>query len=268
MALFGGKRRGALDGKTIIVTGCASGIGAQTATLLRERGAKILGIDRNKTENADQFFQADLSDPDSIDAVVAKLPNNIDGLANIAGLPPTAPPDVVIKVNLLGLQRLTLGLIPKLATGASIANLASLAGFGWAQSLDQNKAAAELTFDSLDEFIQAQGIDQQTGRSYFFSKEALIVWTIKNRWTWRDRGIRMNCVSPGPVDTPILKDFLETLGERAEEDMKIMDRPGVPGDVAPVVAFLMSDDSAWFRGANLTVDGGMSSHILQEANGL
>jgi hypothetical protein len=42
-----------------------------------------------------------------------------------------------------------------------------------------------------------------------------------NRWTWRSRDIRMNCVSPGPVSTPILPDFLETLGERAEEGMKI-----------------------------------------------
>ena len=130
------------------------------------------------------------------------------------------------------------------------------------------KAASALTFDTVDKFIADHGISEQTGRSYFFSKEALIVWTLKNRWSWRDRGIRMNCVSPGPVETPILKDFIETLGERAEEDMKIMDRPGRPSDIAPVIAFLMSDESAWFRGANLTVDGGMSSHILQEAHGL
>ncbi len=74
----------------------------------------------------------------------------------------------------------------------------------------------------------------------------------------------MNCVSPGPVDTPILRDFIETLGARAEEDMKVMDRPGTPQDVAPVVSFLLSDQAAWFRGANLTLDGGMSSHLLSK----
>jgi NAD(P)-dependent dehydrogenase (short-subunit alcohol dehydrogenase family) len=48
----------------------------------------------------------------------------------------------------------------------------------------------------------------------------------------------MNCVSPGPVETPILPDFLESLGERAEEDMRVMDRPGQPSDVALVIAFV------------------------------
>ena len=66
----------------------------------------------------------------------------------------------------------------------------------------------------------------------------------------------MNVVSPGPVDTPILKDFIATLEARAEEDMNTMDRPGKPGDIAPVVAFLLSDGSAWLRGTNVPVDGG------------
>ena len=106
------------------------------------------------------------------------------------------------------------------------------------------------------------------GRSYFFSKEALVAWTMRHRWTWRDRGIRMNAVSPGPVDTPILKDFIETLGARAEEDMRVMDRPGTAADIAPVVAFLLSDLSGWIRGTNIPVDGGMSSHLLCNLHGL
>jgi len=75
-------------------------------------------------------------------------------------------------------------------------------------------------------------------------------------------------VSPGPVVTPILQDFLETLGERAAQDAKIMDRPGTPEDIAPVVVFLLSDGSAWIRGTNIPVDGGMSSHIACESTGL
>jgi NAD(P)-dependent dehydrogenase (short-subunit alcohol dehydrogenase family) len=77
----------------------------------------------------------------------------------------------------------------------------------------------------------------------------------------------MNCVSPGPVETPILPDFLETLGERAEEDMKIMDRPGQPQDIAPVITFMCSDGSAWIRGANIPVDGGMYQHVLCNMHG-
>jgi NAD(P)-dependent dehydrogenase (short-subunit alcohol dehydrogenase family) len=126
-------------------------------------------------------------------------------------------------------------------------------------------ASEQLDFAGVPAFCKAHGI--VGARSYFFSKEALIVWTMKNRWTWRARGIRMNAVSPGPVETPILKDFLETLGARAEEDMRTMDRPGRPDDIAPAVAFLLSDGSAWIRGTNIAVDGGMYSNVLCQQHG-
>lgn len=258
------------DGKTIIVTGVASGIGAETCRLLQAEGARVIGVDRNETDAADEFFQADLGDPASIDTLVAALPDGADGLANIAGVPPTVDATTVMKVNLYGLQRLTNGLVSKLADGASIANLASLAGFGWPNAVDQVKAALALSLESdVAGFCADQGlVDAEGGRSYFLSKEALIVWTMQNRWTWRDRGITMNCVSPGPVDTPILGDFLATLGERAAEDRKVMDRPGTPQDIAPVVSFALSSGAKWFRGANLTSDGGMSGHILSKIHAL
>lgn len=258
------------EGKTYIVTGAASGIGAQTTRVLKGQGATVIGVDRNEASGVDAFFQADLSDATSIDALVQKLPQDANGLANIAGVPPTAPAGAVLKVNLYGLQRLTLKLVPKLADGASIVNLASLAGFGWPNAVDQCKSALALTLnDDVDQFVAEQGLEgAEGGRSYFLSKEALVIWTMQNRWTWRDRGITMNCVSPGPVETPILGDFIETLGERAEEDMKVMDRPGTPQDVAPVVSFALSTHAKWFRGANLTVDGGMSSHILSNIHAL
>jgi len=90
---------------------------------------------------------------------------------------------------------------------------------------------------------------------------------MQTRWSWRSRGIRANAVSPGPVVTPILEDFLKTLGARAEEDMRVMDRPGQPADIAPVVAFLLCDDSQWIRGANVPCDGGMHAHVLLQMAG-
>ena len=256
-----------LKGKTIIVTGAASGIGAATAALAQAHGASVIAIDINApAKPVGRFIQADLSDQGSIDRLVAALPSGIDGLANIAGLPPTQPAPAVVRVNLVGLKYLTQQLIPKLADGASIVNLASLAGLGWAEAKDSIAASANLTFEEVPAFCKGHAIEG--ARSYFFSKEALIVWTLQNRWTWRARGIRMNAVSPGPVDTPILKDFLETLGARAEEDMRTMDRPGTPADIAPVVTFLLSDGSAWIRGTNIPVDGGMFSNVLCQIHGL
>jgi NAD(P)-dependent dehydrogenase (short-subunit alcohol dehydrogenase family) len=258
-----------LQGKTLIVTGCASGIGLETAKLIKQLGGNVIGVDRSMTtEHVDELYRGDLSDPATIQALVKALPRGAHGLANIAGLPPTAPAERVLKVNLVGLKAFTLALIPKLADGASIVNLASLAGFGWPQQVAAIRASEQLDFDGVAEFVRTHDAGDAGGRSYFFSKEALVAWTLQNRWTWRERGIRMNAVSPGPVETPILKDFIETLGARAEEDMRVMDRPGRPADIAPVVAFLLSPQSGWIRGANIPVDGGMSSHLLCGQHGL
>lgn len=249
-----------LTGKTIIVTGAASGIGAATARLVQAWGGRVIAVDRHEpAEPAEIFFRADLSDRAAIDALVAALPDGADGLANIAGVPPTRPPAEVLRVNLVGLKHLTVQLVPKLADGAAIVNLASLAGLDWAESLPAIRDSEDLGFDGVEAFCEQHGIEG--ARSYVFSKEALIAWTHRNRWTWRDRGIRMNAVSPGPVDTPILPDFLASLGDRARAEMAVMDRPGRPEDVAPLVGFLLSDASAWIRGANLPVDGGMHAYV-------
>ncbi len=255
-----------LQGKTIVVTGAASGIGAATAALAHSQGANVIAVDIvQPAHGVGRFIEADLSDAVSIDRLIGQLPQGLAGLANIAGLPPTRPAAQVIKVNLVGLKALTTRLVSKLADGASIVNLASLAGFAWADAKEAIRASEELQFSDVEAFCRAYGIEG--ARSYFFSKEALIAWTMQNRWTWRDRGIRMNAVSPGPVETPILKDFLQTLGQRAEDDMRTMDRPGTPQDIAPVVCFLLSGASAWIRGTNIPTDGGMCSNLLMQANG-
>ena len=261
--------RDLVKGKRILVTGSSSGIGWETARVLSKQGAEVLGVDLNKNfDHVEEFYRADLSDEATIDALVDVLPDGIDGLVNNAGLPPTKDAGLLLKVNLIGLKHLTFRLIPKLNNGASIVNVASLAGTRWPDAVDAIKASDTLGFQNVDDFIERWKVSSEGGRSYFFSKEALIVWTMQNRWTWRDRGIRMNSVSPGPVETPILGDFLQTLGARAAEDRKIMDRPGRPEDIAPVIMFLLSDVSAWIRGTNIPADGGMSSNILCGMHGL
>ena len=78
-----------LAGKTLIVTGCASGIGLETAGLIKDLGGDVIGVDREMTtEHVDELYRADLSDKRMIQALVKALPEGADGIANMAGLSP------------------------------------------------------------------------------------------------------------------------------------------------------------------------------------
>ena len=257
-----------LTGKRIVVTGAASGIGRESTRVLRERGATVIGIDRHKPAygTVDEYVAVDLMDPPAVDAAVASIDGEVHALCNIAGVPPTAPVATVVTVNFIALRYLTEQMVDKLSSGASIVNMASLAGVGWPENLDKVKRfIADANFENAGVFCRELGINND--RSYHFSKELVRVWTMQNWDFWRQRGVRVNSISPGPVETPILKDFLETMGERAEEDMGVMGRAGTAEEVAPVVAFLCSDDSTWVNGANIAVDGGMSAHVMRNVHG-
>ncbi len=257
-----------LTGRRVVVTGVASGIGLATARYLKDRGATIVGVDIKPSNLADEHFEVDLSDPAQIDGLVERIAPGAHGLCNVAGVPPSGPPASVLALNAKGLERLTVALAPRLADDASIVNIASSAGSGWAKRVDALRAFDEIPFETgaLERFAAEHGLLEE-GASYFFSKEFVITWTMRNRWRWRDRGIRVNSVSPGPIDTPALADFIDTLG-RAKRIMELMDRPGRPDEIAPVVAFLLSDESGWVRGSNIAVDGGMTSHLALELHGL
>ncbi|EKN46778.1 MULTISPECIES: coniferyl-alcohol dehydrogenase [Pseudomonas syringae group] len=250
-----------LNNKTLIVTGVSSGIGAEVARLARFQGARVIGVDRHEPQlTLDSFFQADLGDPASIDALIEKLPAQVDALCNIAGVPGTAPAEVVAKVNYLGLRHLTQGLLPRIAPGGSIVNVASVLGAQWPDRLELHKAMARTeTYAEGQAWLAANPVAQETCYQYF--KEALIVWTFQQSQAWfRDQSVRINCVAPGPVFTPILGDFVTMLGEeRIARDGARMKRPAQADEVAEVIAFLCSDASRWINGVNLPVDGGLAA---------
>ncbi len=258
-----------LQGKTIVVTGAASGIGAETAQLLKSYSANIIALDLNEPkESYDAFHKIDLSDKANILKVVSQLPSGIDALCNIAGVPPTVAPIPLLKVNVLGLLSFTNALAPKLNDNASIVNIASLAGMGWHNHVKEAKAILKLEdFDGLEAFCQEHNID--TENCYEFSKEAIIIWTMQ-QWNTFGRGIRVNAVSPSATQTPILQDFMDTVAQRVKartEGMKDRPMPGKPEDIAPIIAFLCSDESRWLNGINIPADGGlfaaMNCHMLE-----
>ncbi|NRF67747.1 coniferyl-alcohol dehydrogenase [Aquincola sp. S2] len=253
-----------LQGKTIVITGVSSGIGAETARLLRFQGARVIGVDRNEPMlTLDGFVKADLSEQAAIDAAVRQLPERIDALCNIAGVPGTANADSVARVNYLGLRHLCQKLLERMPAGGSIVNIASILGAEWPQRVDTHKALAETPhFEAGLAWLAKHPVPQDTCYQYF--KEALIVWSVTQSQRWfLERGVRMNCVAPGPVFTPILGDFVTMLGAgRVERDAHRMKRPALADEVAPVIAFLCSDAARWVSGVNLPVDGGLASTYL------
>jgi NAD(P)-dependent dehydrogenase (short-subunit alcohol dehydrogenase family) len=252
------------QGKTIVITGVSSGIGAETAKLLRLSGARVIGVDRNEPMlTLDGFVKADLSEQPTIDAAVKQLPAQIDALCNIAGVPGTASVDLVARVNYLGLRHLCQRLLDRLPAGGSIVNIASILGAEWPQRVDIHKALAETPgFEAGLAWLARHPVPHETCYQYF--KEALIVWNAVQSQEWfMGKGVRMNCVAPGPVFTPILGDFVAMLGqERVQADAHRMLRPGFADEIAPVVAWLCSDAPRWISGANIPVDGGLASTYI------
>jgi NAD(P)-dependent dehydrogenase (short-subunit alcohol dehydrogenase family) len=117
--------------RRVIVTGCSSGIGRATAELVNDLGAEVIGLDVKPLPGAEYaIIEADLSEPESIDAAIEKVDGPVDGLFNCAGLSGRFPALDVVKVNFLGLRHLTEALVPRMPAGATIVNVASLGGLG------------------------------------------------------------------------------------------------------------------------------------------
>ena len=112
--------------------------------------------------------------------------------------------------------------------------------------------------------------DVRDEEGYPLSKELLLLWTMRaaHQTLFKRRGIRVNAVSPGPVETPILKQFRAVLGDaRVDSDITRVGRAGTSADIAPAVLFLCSDGARWINGANLAVDGGLEASINAEVLG-
>jgi NAD(P)-dependent dehydrogenase (short-subunit alcohol dehydrogenase family) len=99
---------------------------------------------------------------------------------------------------------------------------------------------------------------------YPVSKELLILWSMRaaHQSRFKGRGIRINAVSPGPVETPILQQFREVLGDaRVDSDINRCGRAGTSEEIAPIILFLCSDAARWINGANIPVDGGLEASV-------
>lgn len=245
---------------TYAVTGVASGIGAELARILKERGDRVIGFDIRETSlNVDRFIPLDLDDADSIAAAAAQLDEPLDGLCNNAGLPPRAGlEETILQVNFLGTRAFTQAMLPHLRGNASIVNMASRAGHGWRDGVEQVKRLGRLTRrDQLQRFVATEKLDAT--RCYNLTKEAVILWTVAETEAMAKRGLRINSLSPGGIATGILGDFQKAFGDRMARNVERAGRPGKPEEIAEVAAFLLSPASNWIKGTDIAIDGGMGA---------
>ena len=252
----------AFAGRRYVVTGAASGIGHAVAEKLLSAGASVYSLDRNQpTAAVTRHITVDLADVASIDKAITELDGEFDALLNIAGVPGTVPGDVVMRVNAFAVRHLTESLLGQLVPGGSVVIVSSTAGFQWADRLDVIKEL--LATDSFEDAVAWWAANPQAGNAYKFSKEVSTVYTMTMGLALQDMGLRINAVLPGPVETPILADFEESMGKDTIDGLKeLLGRHATPHDIAEAVLFLASDDASWINGHPLVVDGGVSGSVL------
>lgn len=245
---------------TYAVTGVASGIGAELARILTARGHRVIGFDIRETrENIDRFIPLDLNDGASIATAAAQVEEVLDGLCNNAGLPPREGlEETILQVNFLGTRSFTQAMLPWLRADASILNMASRAGHGWRDGVEQVKRLGALTRrDQLARFVATEKLDAT--RCYNLTKEAVILWTVAEAEAMVGRGLRINSLSPGGIATGILGDFQRVFGARMTRNVERAGRPGKPEEIAAIAAFVLSPASHWLKGADIAIDGGMGA---------
>lgn len=251
-----------------VVTGVASGIGAALAAQLLARGCQVTGFDvRPPADAAFPCHALDLGDLSGIEPAVRRVAGPFNGLCNNAGVSPKPGREAaILTINFFAQRVFTRALLPQLAPGASIVNMASRAGARWRENIDQIKRLAALDPGNVAAFVRDEHIDAV--RAYNLSKEALIAWTMAESEAMTARGLRINAVCPGAVSTGLLTDFAAAFGEAMARNVARAGRPGQPQEIAAIAAFLLDPQSSWLRGAEISPDGGVGAFAASDVLGL
>lgn len=248
--------------KRVVVSGCFSGIGEATARLLVQLGAEVHGLDYKQSKlDLASFRLLDLRDPASIDAAAAAIGGKVDALFSCAGLPQTAPPLDVMKVNYAGTRRLTERIVPLMGEGGAIASVASVAGMGWSRRVPVLMELLQI--DSYEGAVKwSEEHPDVVREGYSFSKEAIVVWTMATATSLIKRGIRMNCTMPGPTQTPMMAHF-EAASKPSvlEAAAQPINRRSKPEEQAAPLIFLNSSVASYMNGLAVPIDGGLMGGI-------
>ena len=247
----------------ILLTGGASGVGEATAKQLLARGHKVVSLDIKPSTNPDiTHHHCDLSDPASIDGVLADLTGPYSSVLNVAGVPMAMGNELTMKVNYFGLKYFTEKVWDRIADGGTVVNVASIAGNNWRKR--RGLLMELMAIEDFDEGVAWWNKNEETvgTDAYTFSKEAVVVYTMRLAGKGLARGIRVNDVGPGPVETPILPDFTNDVGADVMQSMiDVVGRSAQPSDIGEALVTLAEGQISWLNGQHIIVDGGLMAGL-------
>ena len=159
------------EGKQVVMTGAATGMGAAAAELLVELGAEVFALDiADVKAPVHRFLRTDMKNRESIDSAIAELPEEIDVLFNCAGVPhPPASAFDTMMINFVGLRHLTDTLLPRVRQGGAVSSIASTAGMAWKPHLDRVRSFLALeTFEAGEtvsiDVLRARGLVKKNAK--------------------------------------------------------------------------------------------------------
>jgi NAD(P)-dependent dehydrogenase (short-subunit alcohol dehydrogenase family) len=243
---------GRLDGKVSVITGAAGGIGAEAARVFSDEGATVVGVDVSDDAVGDLALRADVTDERQVREVYARVKEelgHVDVLFNNAGI---SPPDdrSALETSLEAWRRVQ---------DVNLAAVFLCCKHGIPHLLDSGGGSVINTAS----FVAVMG-SATSQISYTASKGGVLALSRELGVELARRGVRVNALCPGPVNTPLLQELYARDPEAAARRLVHvpMGRFGEPSEIARAALFLASDDSSYVTASTFLVDGGLSAAYL------
>ena len=238
-----------LENKVCVITGAASGIGAETAQLFSAEGATVVGVDLSPDAVGDLTIPADVTDPAGVESMYARTREEygrIDVLFNNAGISPNDDASV-LDTSLEAWQRVQ---------DVNLKSVFLCCKYGIPHLLEGGGGSVINTAS----FVATMGA-ATSQISYTASKGGVLALSRELGVEFARRGVRVNALCPGPVNTPLLQELFAKDPEKAQRRLVHlpMGRFAEVREIAQAVLFLASDDSSYVTASTFLVDGGLTS---------
>lgn len=253
------------EGMRVVVSGGGgAGMGAAAVTELAKLGAEIHVLDLKEPPiDVASYQAANLLDADATADAIANIPGPIHALFNCAGLPGPPFSDLeTMTVNFIAMRHLAELCADRMTEGGAVASISSTAGSGYLANI-----AKWMPLVTTNGFAEAKAWCEENpdaiATGYSPSKEAICVWTHYAAVNYSERNIRVNCISPGPTDTPMMPAFEDFAGkELIDMFAKGAGRRSTPEEQAYPLIFLNGRGASYVSGENFVTDGGTLGALM------